>query len=708
MLKRKYVLVGLSTMTILNLLSFHTRTTQAEELLSAYSSTEDSTMYSTSSEKKPIVDSSTTTDSSIKESETESSTQDSATDTSTVQETTDKTKILEQTTKESKDAAQNSRAANFNLSDWQYTETADTITLNKYIGTSNDITIPAEFNNQQVIINTINELQFPQTMTDLTFQSVNNKKITIKSQSMYIAFQNYSSLQHVDFSGIDMSNITTMKNAFYNCTNLENVNFGNNTLFNLTNMENLFWGCLKLKFLDLSQFNMNNVTTLQNTFYSCSSLESLDFGANTLPKVQSLLNTFAFCNNIKAIKGRFTLDSVTNMYQTFANCFALQQLDTSQWNTSKVTTMQSMFLNDSNLQNIDVSQWNVAKVEDFSKMFSSCYSIHELDMTNWHLQSNANLGNISSGDDGMFYSAKYSPLFILTNDEKLLNYNYTYAFRNPYGPYFKPNGGIFGSNVLYIDDPSEGMPGTGFYLSTAMRPDDSRIQDNTFKHELIRFMNENIPTRTDYAFTQWNVSGTPVENAQTIKDLFNTTYTAQWVSSKYSTSVDNTILTTSANLDFAYIPTRFMTKATPIKNSGNQEIPLLKTETFNIGVKDRTRTNQSWSVTAQLTWDNPQLKDAYIQTYNPGGATNQNISTGSASYDPSKDLIVNQDGVNGMSEVKISTSSPIPIMESNSQINKNAVYDYGLGEAKLVIPETQNIQVGSYTGNVEWNLISAP
>ncbi|MBK5028927.1 hypothetical protein IL314_15400, partial [Enterococcus faecium] len=52
--------------------------------------------------------------------------------------------------------------------------------------------------------------------------------------------------------------------------------------------------------------------------------------------------------------------------------------------------------------------------------------------------------------------------------------------------------------------------------------------------------------------------------------------------------------------------------------------------------------------------------------------------------------------------------SPIPIMESNSQTNKNAVYDYGLGEAKLVIPETQNIQVGSYTGNVEWNLISAP
>ncbi|MDL4889565.1 BspA family leucine-rich repeat surface protein [Enterococcus hirae] len=691
MLKRKYVLVGLSTMTILNLLSFHTRTTQAEELLSAYSSTEDSTMYSTSSEKKPIVDSSTTTDSSIKESETEASTQDSTTDTSTVQETTDKTKTSEQTTKESKDAAQNSRATNFNLSDWQFTETADTITLNKYIGTSNDITIPAEFNNQQVIINAINELQFPQTLTNVTFQSLNNKKVLVNSNNMFIAFQGYSSLQHVDFSGLDMGNIVNMGYVFNLCSNLESVNFGNNTLSNLTTMSHIFDGCGKLKFIDISQLKMNNVTTLASSFAGCSSLETLDFGTNTLPKVKDFSNTFLLCTNIKTINGRFTLDSVTNMYQSFSNCFALQQLDTSQWNTSKVTNMESMFLNCNNLQNIDVSHWDVSQVTNFFNMFNSCLSIHELDMTNWHLQSNADIG-------GIFYSVKHSPLFILTNDERLLNYDYVDAWRDPYGPKLNGNGGTFNNKASSLN----------FLGSPAIRPSDPRIQNSTFKNELTQFMNDNIPTRTDYAFTQWNVSGTPVENAQTIKDLFSTTYTAQWVSSKYSTSVDNTILTTSTNLDFAYIPTRFTTEATPIKNAGNQEIPLLKTETFNIGVKDRTRTNQSWSVTAQLTWDNPQLKDAYIQTYNPGGATNQNISTGSSPYDPTKDLVVNQDGVNGMSEVKISTSAPIPIMESNSQINKNAVYDYGLGEAKLVIPETQNIQVGSYTGNVEWNLVSAP
>lgn len=671
MLKRKYMLVGLSTITILNLLSFHTRTTQAEELLAAYSSTEDSTMSSTSSEEKPTVDSSTTTDSSTKESKTESSTQDSTTDTSTVQGTTDEAKTSEQTTKESKDATQNSRAANFNLSDWQYTETADTITLNKYIGTSSDITIPAEINNKQVIIPSISNIGLPSNLTHLTFEVVNNKRVTIEDTNMNIVFQSNKSIEYIDLSGLNMDNVTSMINTFYDCSNLSYISFGANTLPKVTSMEAAFYQCINLHTIE-GQWTLDSLQTIDSAFFSCNSLVNID-------------------------TSKWKLSQVSSLFQLFWSCGKLRNIDTSSWDVSNVTNLSLLFFQCGSLDPIDVSKWNVSKVTDAEMMFYGCAGVNTLDMSNWHFNSNVNLNQ-------WFYLGTWGhKLFILATDPQILNYDYESDWRFPNGPYLDPNGGTLGTNIPYNNE-----YGKYCYLgSPAIRPDDPRIQDSTFKQKFAEVINS-IPTRKDYAFTQWNVSGTPLENATTFRDLFNTTYTAQWVSSKYSTSVDNTILTTSANLDFAYIPIRFTTAATPIKNSGNQEIPLLKTETFNIGVKDRTRTNQSWTVTAQLTWDNPQLKDTYIQTYNPGGATNQNISTGSAPYDPSKDLVVNQDGVNGMSDVKISTSAPIPIMESNSQTNKNAVYDYGLGEAKLVIPETQNIQVGSYTGNVEWNLISAP
>ncbi|HGF8315974.1 TPA: BspA family leucine-rich repeat surface protein [Enterococcus faecium] len=656
MLKRKYMLVGLSTITILNLLSFHTENNQAEELLSTYdSSIENQTVSSTSSEENSTIDSLINADSSTKKSETEQSTQNSKTDTITVQKMTD----------ENKDTTKNNQSANFNLSDWQYTEAADTITLNKYIGTSSEITIPGELNNKQVIIYSIQSIKLPTNMTNLAFQAKNNRQVIINYPDMSAVFQNNNQINSIDFSGLNMDNITSMLNAFYNCTNLSSISFGNNTLPKLTSLVSTFSNCVKLKQIDMSQLNLDNVNSMNRTFYGCYTLENVAFGTNKLPKVTSLASTFYNCSQLQSISGQFTLDSVNNLNGTFLNC--------------------------SSLENVDVSKWNVSKVAYFNDLFSDCFSLHELDLSNWNINSSADIS-------GMFYSTQHYSLFLLTNDERLLNYDYVDAWIDPYGPTLKGNGGTFNNKASSLS----------FLGSPAIRPSDPRIQDNTFKNELSNFMNENIPNRTDYAFTQWTVSGTSLENAQTIKDLFNTTYTAQWISSKYSTSVDNTVLTPSANLDFAYIPTRFTTAATPINNSGNQEIPLLKTETFNIGIKDRTRTNKSWSVTAQLTWDNPQLKDTYIQTYNPGGATNQNISTGSAPYDPSKDLVVNQDGVNGIPDVKISTSAPIPIMESNSQTNKNAVYDYGLGEAKLVIPETQNIQVGSYTGNVEWNLISAP
>ncbi|MDU1571290.1 MAG: BspA family leucine-rich repeat surface protein [Enterococcus hirae] len=526
----------------------------------------------------------------------------------------------------------------FNLKDWQYTENADSITISKYIGTNTDVTIPAEFAGKQIILNSINTQQFSNSLTSLNFMSVNGKKVKLLSNSMYIAFQNFSNLKKVDFSGIDLNNVTNLENSFYQCTSLQSINFGNNTFPNVTTFKAMFFGC----------------------------------------------------KNLESVIGQFTMYSANTLQDMFSGCNKLKFVDTSKWDTKNVTNMYGLFGNNFQLGDIDVSNWDVSKVTNMELMFTSCYNIHYLDMTNWSLNNNVNLSD-------MFYSVQVSPLFLLTNDDKLLNYNYDYAWRTPYGPYLDANGGAFSNNQNKIS----------FLGSPAVRPTDPKIQQSQFKDLFIKFMNTNIPTKSKYAFTNWNVEGTSIENANSINDLFNTNYIAQWVSDLYSTSTDNQIIDTNSSLSFAYYPKSFNTGSIPINNSGTQSVPFIKSQSFNIGIKDRTRTNKHWYVTAQIVWNNNQTNDWYIQTSNKG-IVNKNISTGTSTYNPNSDIVPNTDGVSGAKDLQITSKAPVQFITSDSSSVKNDVYDYDFGNVQLVIPETQNTKVGSYQGNVEWNLITAP
>ena len=526
----------------------------------------------------------------------------------------------------------------FNLKDWKYTETADSIIISKYIGTNTDLTIPAEFNNKQVIFTALNTGQFSGNLTSLNFISVNNKKVQVQSDSMFIAFQNFVNLKTVDFSGIDL-------NAIYN---------------------------------------------LENSFYRCTSLQSINFGSNTFPNVTSFKGMFFECSNLESVIGQFTMNSANNLQNMFSGCSKLKSLDTSKWDTKNVTNMYGLFGNNFQLGDIDVSNWNVSKVTNMELMFTSCYNIHNLNMTNWSLNSNVNITK-------MFYSVKQSPLLLLTNDEKLLNYDYDYAWRIPYGPNLIGNGGTFKNNQNSMS----------FLESPAIRPNDPKLNKDQFKNLFTEFMNNNIPTRDKYAFTNWNVEGTSIENANSINDLFNTNYIAQWVSDLYSTSTDNQIIDTNSSLSFAYYPKSFNTGSIPINNSGTQSVPFIKSQSFNIGIKDRTRTNKYWYVTAQIVWNNNQTNDWYIQTNNKG-IVNKNISTGTSTYNPNSDIVPNTDGVSGAKDLQITSKAPVQFITSDSSSVKNDVYDYDFGNVQLVIPETQNTKVGSYQGNVEWNLITAP
>ena len=69
-------------------------------------------------------------------------------------------------------------------------------------------------------------------------------------------------------------------------------------------MGNMFNGCKSLEDLDLSSFNTSNLSGMSNMFYGCESLKSLNlsnFNVSNLKGQTALHQTFSGCSNLKTL-----------------------------------------------------------------------------------------------------------------------------------------------------------------------------------------------------------------------------------------------------------------------------------------------------------------------------------------------------------------------------------------------------------------------
>ena len=196
-----------------------------------------------------------------------------------------------------------------------------------------------------------------------------NKLIT----SINHIFWGCTSLEHIDFSLFNSSNIINMSCMAYNCSSLKSINFSSINTSNVYNMSFMFYDCKFLKSLDLSSFNTNKVRDMKGMFAYCSSLESIDL---------SSFNT----NNVESISGMFTY------------CSSLKSIDLSSFNTNKVEDMSGLFTYCSSLKFIDLSSFNITNVNNINYMFAECPSLISLDLSSFITTTNLkNMKNIFKG-----------------------------------------------------------------------------------------------------------------------------------------------------------------------------------------------------------------------------------------------------------------------------------------------------------------------
>ncbi|RJA52264.1 BspA family leucine-rich repeat surface protein [Listeria monocytogenes] len=221
-------------------------------------------------------------------------------------------------------------------------------------------------------------------LTELDVSGLDTSAVT----NMNCMFNYCSVLEELDVSNFDTSSVTTMRDMFGSSGKLEKLDVSNFDTSSVTTMQAMFYGCTSLEELDVSNFDTNSVTNMSYMFYNCAGLEELDVSNFDTSSVTTMYGTFVGCNSLEELDvSNFDTSSVTTMQAMFNACRALEKLDVSNFDTSSVTTMQAMFENCTGLGELDVSNFDTSSVTTMAYMFDGCTSLEELDLSNFDTSS---------------------------------------------------------------------------------------------------------------------------------------------------------------------------------------------------------------------------------------------------------------------------------------------------------------------------------
>ena len=219
----------------------------------------------------------------------------------------------------------------------------------------------------------------------VTFRAMPGTKLPPNCGGLFAASQN---LVFADFSGADLSNVTSMSSLFVSCSNLESVDFSNTDISSAESLAYMFSSCSSLKTVTGLKVSSPALTSVSSMFYGCLELESIDLRGFTAPNVTVFTGMFQTCNNLASLDLRtFSTASAENFDYMFSGCSALAALDLSGFDTKKATTMAGMFSNCWCLRDLDISSFDTSAVTSMRAMFAGCKALETLDLSGFSTEA---------------------------------------------------------------------------------------------------------------------------------------------------------------------------------------------------------------------------------------------------------------------------------------------------------------------------------
>ena len=243
-------------------------------------------------------------------------------------------------------------------------------------------------------------------LTSINFSNLNVSNVT----NISYMFSDCSSLSSINLSSWNVVNVTNMCRVFQSCSSLSSINLSSWNVGNVTDMNGMFFDCSSLTSVgNLSSWNTSNVIDMSSMFYNCLSLTTLDVSNFDTSNVTDMAFMFAGngvptdsymkLKNIIGLSG-WNTSKVTSMSNMFQNCSSLTSVgNLSNWKTGNVTSMKCMFINCPSIASVgNLAGWNTSKVITMNRMFFNCSSLASVgDFSNWNTSKVTNMY-------GMFYN----------------------------------------------------------------------------------------------------------------------------------------------------------------------------------------------------------------------------------------------------------------------------------------------------------------
>ena len=234
---------------------------------------------------------------------------------------------------------------------------------------------------------------------DLIFNNLNNDEDFIYFAFMiygegygYPNTNKYSNLSNVNLDDFNTSNVEDMSYMFMGLSNLSSLNIASLDTSNVINMKSMFKNDKSIKNLDLSTFNTSNVEDMNSMFCGTSTLSTLDLSSFNTSKVKDMALMFFGLNAMANIDiHSFDTSSVEDMSWMFAGMKSLSNLNLQSFITNNVVSMRGMFFFLRGLESLDVSTFDTKNVEDMSYMFGYMDNLTQLNVSNFNTSNVTNM-----------------------------------------------------------------------------------------------------------------------------------------------------------------------------------------------------------------------------------------------------------------------------------------------------------------------------
>ncbi len=269
-------------------------------------------------------------------------------------------------------------------------------------------------------------------------------------------------LELTDISGLEMFD-SSSTNSFFglflecNLNNLDYIKKWNTS--NVTNMKSIFTDNEYLTDMTgVKDWDVSKVRNMGYIFRNCYSLEEVDLSNWDTSSAIYMDNMFGMwqSNNHQFLDGKlkriilsskFNTSNVTNMYAMFANNTQLEDYEFLKYlDTSNATDTRQMFVFNKKLDTTEYFlNWDVSNVKSFYQMFSYCERLQNLKGL-----ENWNVSNVTSFNNMFDGASNLSSTASIDNWNISPNATFTYMFRGvPIHPEFTKVPGTWNSSGTF-------------------------------------------------------------------------------------------------------------------------------------------------------------------------------------------------------------------------------------------------------------------